>query len=694
MSPSILRVLWLLFLLGCVWSPVCGAENLEELMAKFSRSEDLGEKVESSRDIAKFYFMTESDSSLKYAEICLEAARESGVDSLIFLGLNSVGTALLFSRRYQEAVFRFEAELEKGNSVYVKPYILMYLHLGYKGLGMQSESRTYIDRALKDSEQHVASQYRALILFNAGSFYKVLGDFTSAIYYYFQALEIVDLSKDEDFLSIINQNLAGIYEVLGDYDKSLELAKGGLEIARRNKDDYKSIFNLFPIADAQFKLQEYDASLASAREAIEISNRSHITNSIGYAYFQIARVYTEWKSFDSAMYYVDEGIRVCKEGNDLREETDCQMMKARIFLLTKDYQKADSLARAILEIEVYEQLKFDLYEIVAKANEKMGLFATAYEFLEREKNLRDSLEQVDPVFKLTAAVFEREYEQEKERQKQDYNKEVGKWKKLALLIGGTFALLAFLLFVFYRSYLLSTQNSELNKLNRTLEQRNLALQQFTFISSHDLLEPVRVINSMSSLLHRSIDQGDSSKNIERLSYIQSSAKSLKVMTSGLREFTDVLNSMLPVKKFQVTDISLKINEWLHLHSEAIPGEVTWDLENTTIIFPFQQLVNVLQKLIQNSFQANPDIKLQIIISGQKSSGEYLFSVKDNGIGINPAYHEMVFEPFQSLENKMESQRSGLGLSICRLIVENNGGRIWLESKEGKGATVFFTVPRG
>lgn len=682
-----------LILLG-FFTSLSWANPLDSLRNVIQNNQNPQEVFTCANEVSIYYSFSEVDSGLKYAEVAVQSALHTKDDSLICLGLNALGAVLMIHRRYQEIIDRFNQEDKKEYPKSVKPFIWLMLHRGYNGLSLREESRRYIEMALQQSEDAGFSFVRSSVLLEAASFYKESGDFSSAIYTYYQAQEMVTPPDERGLSAAINQHLAGIYEVIGDYEQSMKLVTSELEAARQREDDYWIMYNLYSLGEVQYKLQAYSEALASAREAIQVSNRSHITNSIGYAYFQIARVYAEWESFDSAMHYVEEGIRVCQARNDLREETDCQMMKARIFLLTGEYERADSLAKEILKIEVYEQLKFDLYEIVAEANEKMGRFPAAHLFMKLEKKLRDSLEQIDPVFKLTAAVFEREYEQEKERQRLQYDGEVNKWKKLALLIGGTLAIVGFLLFAFYRSYILSIQNSELNKLNRTLEQRNQALRQFTFISSHDLLEPVRVINSMSSLLHRSIGKGDSPKNIERLSYILSSAKSLKVMTAGVREFTDLLNAEQPAETFPATDISVKVNEWIAPNPSVNTANITWDLMNSQIVFPFHQLADVFQKLIRNSRQANPDSSLEIMISGRNSSGEYLFAVKDNGVGINPAYREKVFEPFQSLENKMESQRSGLGLSICRLIVENNGGRIWLESKEEMGVTVFFTVPLG
>jgi signal transduction histidine kinase len=104
------------------------------------------------------------------------------------------------------------------------------------------------------------------------------------------------------------------------------------------------------------------------------------------------------------------------------------------------------------------------------------------------------------------------------------------------------------------------------------------------------------------------------------------------------------------------------------------------------------LIRVFQNLISNAIKYSDERPAEIYVSGRRAADEWVFSVRDNGIGIDPQYHEQIFEPFRRLRHKREYAGTGVGLAICKQIIERHGGRMWVESEQGKGATFIFTVP--
>ena len=121
------------------------------------------------------------------------------------------------------------------------------------------------------------------------------------------------------------------------------------------------------------------------------------------------------------------------------------------------------------------------------------------------------------------------------------------------------------------------------------------------------------------------------------------------------------------------------------------GRVTWD-ELPVVMGDRSQLVQLIQNLVGNGLTYHGDKPPHIHLSAERSGQEWIFSVRDNGIGLDPKFSERVFTIFQRLHTRDEYEGTGLGLAICKKIVERHGGRIWVESQEREGATFFFTLP--
>ena len=236
--------------------------------------------------------------------------------------------------------------------------------------------------------------------------------------------------------------------------------------------------------------------------------------------------------------------------------------------------------------------------------------------------------------------------------------------------------------------------NELKETLKELERSNTELEQFAYVSSHDLQEPLRTIASFTQLLERRYKGKFDSDADEFMDYIVEAAVRMKEQIEGLLEYSRVATKG---KEFKLVDVNLILNQTIQTLNTSIEeskAKITLD-ELPTVMGDADQLQRVFQNLISNAIKfKKPEEPPIIHISSNKDlyNKEYVFSIKDNGIGIEEQYSERIFVIFQRLHTRDVYKGTGIGLSIVKRIIERHGGRIWVESEYGKGSTFYFTIP--
>jgi PAS domain S-box-containing protein len=226
------------------------------------------------------------------------------------------------------------------------------------------------------------------------------------------------------------------------------------------------------------------------------------------------------------------------------------------------------------------------------------------------------------------------------------------------------------------------------------KRSNDELQQFAYVASHDLQEPLRMISSYLQLIEaRYKDKLDDDANVF-INFAVEGAVRLQSLISDLLEYSKINSTRIPARRININNIIDRVlgvfeNIIRDSHTSVEYGslpEITGDRE---------QIFRLFQNLIHNGIKYRREgIKPHIIISAEESGMEYIFRVSDNGIGIESGYFEKIFIVFQRLHTLKKYPGTGIGLSICKKIVERHGGRIWVESKPGEGTSICFTLPAG
>lgn len=237
------------------------------------------------------------------------------------------------------------------------------------------------------------------------------------------------------------------------------------------------------------------------------------------------------------------------------------------------------------------------------------------------------------------------------------------------------------------------QNEELERrvAERTadLKRSNEDLEQFAYVASHDLQEPLRMVSSYTQLLSRRYKGRLDADADEFIAYAIDGATRMQALIGDLLAFSRLSRRGVapPVSADGALDEALARMTTAIDESRAVITRTPLP----SVRADRGQFVQLLQNLIGNAIKFRGDAVPTIQVTATQTAGEWLFAVRDNGIGIDPQYAERIFGIFQRLHNRAAYPGTGIGLAVCKRIVEQMGGRIWVESRPGEGATFYFTM---
>ncbi|WP_144607069.1 PAS domain-containing sensor histidine kinase [Algoriphagus algorifonticola] len=240
---------------------------------------------------------------------------------------------------------------------------------------------------------------------------------------------------------------------------------------------------------------------------------------------------------------------------------------------------------------------------------------------------------------------------------------------------------------------LQTLNENLKKKAFELEKSNKELEQFAYVASHDLQEPLRMVNSFMGLLKKRYKDSLDERALTYIDFAVQGSEQMKAIIFNLLEFSKVQQEDVTLSLFDFQEIlePLKIN----LNKEIKLKGATISLSNSTVLFSNKSMLfQVFQNLISNALKySDSEREPQIDISVKDEGEHYLFQVKDNGLGIREEYLDKIFALFSRLHTRDKIPGTGLGLAIVKKIVEKLGGEIWVNSTVGVGSIFSFKIPK-
>ena len=230
----------------------------------------------------------------------------------------------------------------------------------------------------------------------------------------------------------------------------------------------------------------------------------------------------------------------------------------------------------------------------------------------------------------------------------------------------------------------------LKQMTDEMQRSNTELEQFAYVISHDLQEPLRMVSSYTQLLSKRYRNKLDDDADEFIAYAVDGAKRMQTLLHDLLEYSRVGTRGKPFSLVNCEHIVEQAMANLKIAIEECGASVSYDVL-PTIMGDEGQLVRLFQNLIGNAIKFRGEEAPQVHISAQRRNNTVTFSVKDNGIGIDPEHSQSIFDIFRRLHTSEEYPGTGMGLAICKKIVERHGGHISVQSQPGQGSTFYFSV---
>lgn len=233
---------------------------------------------------------------------------------------------------------------------------------------------------------------------------------------------------------------------------------------------------------------------------------------------------------------------------------------------------------------------------------------------------------------------------------------------------------------------------EIQNYTKQLKKSNEELEQFAYVASHDLQEPLRMVSSYTQLLAKRYQNKLDDDANEFIHYAVDGAKRMQKLIQDLLKFSRLGNQSM---EFTAVDTDQLTNDVIENMFMSVDESKTTITKNDLPVVSGNptQLFQLFQNLLGNSIKyRHPDRINHVHISAQSLGNTWQFCIQDNGIGIEPQYFEKIFQIFQRLHNKDEYSGTGIGLALCKRIVHNHHGKIWVESEWEKGTRFYFTLP--
>ncbi|HRW98245.1 MAG TPA: tetratricopeptide repeat protein, partial [Cyclobacteriaceae bacterium] len=567
------------------------------------------------------------------------------------------------------------------------------------------KARLPIALASQDSA-HIASSFNFL-----GNDYVSLGEYDEAYYYFTQSYRISKAIDDSLQTTIALHNVGTVFKELGQFGIALDHMELSRKMSEQLGDKDGPAYTFNEVGDVYLRKGEYDKAEESLLKALSLSRQRQIKILEPEVISRIARLYLRKNDYQKSYAYYDTLEIIQQKMQNEFGLAEAQLGKGKLLLRQKQFEDAANLILEALNIAKRidaRTLEIDCYRSLSNLYEERGDYKNALAYTKQSKVLQDSLFSQDMIQRIfqdqlrlqteTKDMVIAQLNQTQARQANELKRQAFLKNIMVVVV----ALTVILLFTVYRSgqrririnKLLLEHQNEMKKRSLELEQLNQVKDKFFSVISHDLRSPINALSAILDLMSSDkIEKHELPKLTKELRLQFNHTKNLinNLLDWALLQMDKLRIQPTKIDLGEVVEDNFKLLTSLHIKEIKLTNDVP---QNSFALGDLNMISLVFRNLILNGMKFT-ESGGEIKVGAVEKDGEYIVSVSDNGVGISPEVQKILFEKTSgySTRGTANEKGTGLGLILCKEFVERNGGRIWLESKEGKGSTFYFTIAK-